>query len=74
MYNDIKLHIVMPYEEQAAKWSEEYRDRYFAVHEQADSVELFSCRFYEDCYKDADKEMVSRSDRAVILDMYEVNE
>ena len=74
MYNDIKLHIIMPYEEQATKWSEEYRDRYFAVHEKADSVELLFCRFYEDCYKDADKEMVSRSDRAVILDMYEVNE
>ena len=31
MYNDIKLHIVMPFEEQATKWPEEYRDRFFTT-------------------------------------------
>lgn len=69
MYNDIKLHIVMPYEEQAVKWCEEFRERYFAVHEQADSVELLSYRFYKGCYEDADKLMVGRCDRTIILNM-----
>ena len=69
MYNDIKLHIVMPYEEQAVNWSEEQRDRYFAVHEKADTVELLSYHYYDGCYKDADRIMAGRSDRTVVIEL-----
>ena len=65
MYNDIKLHIVMPYEEQAVNWSEEFRDRYFAVHERADTVTIISNHYTEDCYELADKYMKEQVDRCV---------
>ena len=67
MYNDIKLHIVMPYEEQAKNWSEEYRDRYFTIHEKADTVELLSYHYYDGCYEAANKEMTSRSDSVILM-------
>ena len=69
LQHEIRLHIITPYEEQAVNWCEEFRDRYFAVHEQANTVEIHSHHYYESCYEDADKIMVSRSDRTVILNM-----
>lgn len=67
IYNDIKLHIAMPYEEQATKWAEEYRDRFFTVHEKADTVTIISKRYTEDCYEKADRYMCDRVNRCIIL-------
>ena len=67
MYNDIKLHILMPYEEQAMNWSEEYRDRYFTIHEKVDTVELLSYHYYDGCYEAANEEMTSRSDGVILM-------
>lgn len=58
----IELHIVMPYEEQAADWSAQQRRRYFSVHEMADSVSMASTRYHEDCYNKADEMMLNKSD------------
>lgn len=62
----LQLHIVMPYEEQAAHWSEELRDRWFRVHEKADSVTLASTRFHPDYYSETDRMMIEKSDLLVI--------
>ena len=35
---DVRINIVVPYENQSIDWSEELRDRYFSVHEKADSL------------------------------------
>ena len=69
MYNNIKMRIVMPYEEQAVNWSEEFRDRYFAVHERADTVELLSSHYYKKCYEEADRIMADKSDGTVIIEL-----
>ena len=67
MYNDIKLHIAMPYEEQATNWGEVYRDRFFTVHERADTVKLISNHYAEDCYDSSDEYMKSMSDKCVYV-------
>lgn len=64
--NRIRLHIVIPYEEQTTNWTEEMRDRYFAVHERADSVEMACTQYQEDCYRIAEKRMIDESDLLVI--------
>ncbi len=62
MYNDIRLHIAMPYEEQSTNWVDEFRDRFFNLHAQADSVEIVSARYNENCYNLADEHMIDNSD------------
>ena len=62
MYNDIKLHIVMPYEEQSVNWGEEFRDMYFAVHEKADTVKIISNHYSDKCYDAAENYMIEKSD------------
>ena len=67
LYNDIDLNIVVPFEEQCRDWCEENRDRYYAIHEKADSV-VFACReFEEGCYDIAAEMMIDESDLAVII-------
>ena len=67
MYNDIKLHIVMPHEEQATQWPEEYRERFFTAHEKADTVTIRLNHYTEDCYEKAERYMRERADRCVLL-------
>ena len=65
-FNPIELHIIMPFEEQAVHWSEDVRDRYFALHEKADSVELACTKYQEDCYSLAAQRMIEQCDAVVI--------
>ena len=67
MYNDIKLHIAMPYEEQTTEWAEEYRDRFYTAHEKADTVKIISNHHTEDCYDMADSYMMDMADRTIIM-------
>ena len=64
--NRIELHAVIPYEEQTTDWSEELRDRYFAVHELTDSVEMACTQYQEECYKIAEQRMIDVCDLLVI--------
>lgn len=67
LYNHIVLNIVVPFEEQCRDWCEENRDRYYGIHEKADSV-VFACReFEEGCYDIAAETMIDESDLAVIV-------
>lgn len=64
--NEIALHIMIPYEEQTTHWTEDLRNRYFTIHEKADSVNLVNTKYYPFCYQDTDKRMIDESDILVI--------
>ncbi len=66
-YNSINQHIIIPYEEQCSKWCEEWRNRYYSVHEQADSVVLASAHYFDNCYDNADKIMIDKSDTILVF-------
>lgn len=59
---DLFLCIVMPYEEQATNWSEEIRDRFFAIHEFADQVVMLQTQYSDICYFRADMYMLDHAD------------
>ncbi len=63
----ISLHIAVPFENQCAEWSEEERDRYYAIHEKADTIEFVYRRFQPDCYILADKAMLDKSDLLLVF-------
>ncbi len=49
LYPAVQLECLLPFEEQAAKWSESLRDRYFYILEHCASVALFGTRHTEGC-------------------------
>lgn len=67
IYNDMELHIVTPYEEQAVNWCEEHRERYFKVHSKADSVVMASTQYCDNCYEYADNIMIDESDLLAVF-------
>lgn len=66
-FNDIKLYIAMPYEEQSTNWVEEHRDRFFDLHAKSDHVELVFNYYREDCYDTADEYMIDESDLLLVV-------
>ena len=70
-HNQVKLNIVVPYEEQCLDWSEDKRDRYYYVHENSDTVE-FVCSNYESrCYDTAVEMMIEESDMVIVFGSFE---
>ncbi len=67
IYNKISLHLVIPYEEQSANWHEEIRNRYYQIHEKADSVKYASFQYHPNCYNTADRIMIDNSDAVIIF-------
>ena len=65
--NEVKLHIMTPYEEQATDWPEEIRDRYFAIHEKADSVTMAHTQYDPFCYQETDEKMIDESDLLLVF-------
>ncbi len=63
----MRLHVAIPYEEQCRDWTEELRDRYYRVHEQADSVTQTGTHPDADCYLRAEKFMVQDSDLLLLF-------
>jgi uncharacterized phage-like protein YoqJ len=61
-YNPVRLNIAMPFENQSALLSDEWRERFFTVHEKADSVIMINKKFYKGCYFGCDKYMIDNSD------------
>ena len=64
---DVRINIVVPYENQSIDWSEELRDRYFSVHEKADSVKIAETHYSEDSYDIADEMMLDDSDLLLVF-------
>ena len=54
----LKLHCVLPCEGQADKWSSSARERYYAILEQADSIEYVSRTYYDGCMIDRNHRLV----------------
>ena len=48
----LRLHMLLPHEGQADRWSEPAQERYHWILEQADSVEYVSQEYYEGCMLD----------------------
>lgn len=67
LYNDISLRLVIPYEEQTTDWYEDIRDRYFTVHEKADTIEFASSQYSEDCYELCSEIMIEQSDLLLVF-------
>ena len=58
----ISLVCVIPFIEQAASFSDEWKERYDAVLEQADEIILLSDKYYNGCYRKRNEFMVDNSD------------
>lgn len=67
LYNKIKLNIVMPYEEQAAGWSDDISERFFDIHASADRVFMVNPKYYDGVYEAADKIMICQSDLVAVF-------
>ena len=57
----VRLLCVIPFEAQASKWSEFWRDRYFTILEQADDSIMISSRYTTDCLLQRNRYMVDRA-------------
>ena len=65
----IKLVGVIPHEEQAAKWSEAWRNRYFSLMANSDDEVLISRHYTRDCYHQRNRYMVDHAD--VLIAVYD---
>ncbi|NLF28632.1 MAG: DUF1273 domain-containing protein [Clostridiales bacterium] len=61
-YPSIKLICVLPHEDQAKRWTENWRERYFRMLERADETVLMSARYTKDCYRIGNRYMIDSSD------------
>lgn len=62
LHPDIELVCVIPYEEQAAKWHKEYRERYFFLQENCTESILLSTSYTTNCLVDSCRYLVDESD------------
>ena len=68
-YPHIKLIGVIPFEEQAAHWSEAWRDRYFSLMASSDDEVLISSHYTKDCYHRRNRYMVDHAD--ILIAVYD---
>lgn len=59
--SNIQLHCVLPYEEQATKWTPQLRERYFSIVERSNSEYLICTRYENNCYLLCNKYLVDHS-------------
>lgn len=64
----LKLHLILPHEGQADKWSDTAQERYLSILERADSVEYVSQEYYDGCMLDRNHRLVEAS--SVLLAVY----
>lgn len=64
----LKLHLILPHEGQADRWSEPAQERYHWILGQADSVEYVSQEYYEGCMLDRNHRLVEAAE--VLLAVY----
>lgn len=70
-YNDVKLFLVIPYEEQCLNWQEDLRSRYYKVHELADNITFAEKHYTEGCYKTAENIMRNKSDNTIVFSAHD---
>ena len=54
----LKLHLILPHEGQADRWSEPAQERYHSILKKADSVEYVSREYYDGCMLDRNHRLV----------------
>ena len=64
----LKLHLILPHEGQADKWSDSARERYHSILEQADTVKYVSHAYYDGCMIDRNHRLVESA--ALLLAVY----
>ena len=64
----LKLHCVLPCENQAAKWTASAQKLHQQIQEEADSVNCLSLAYYDGCMLDRNKYLVEHSD--ILLAIY----
>ena len=62
---NIKLIAVVPFEEQAVKWKEQDRDKYFNILSKCDDVVILNKHFKTGCYHERNRYMVDNSNRLI---------
>lgn len=58
----LKLHLILPHEGQADKWSDSAQERYYSILSQADSVDYVSRKYYDGCMLDRNRRLVDAAD------------
>ncbi len=64
----LKLHCILPYEEQADGWSDSERECYYVILKQADSVDYVSQDYYDSCMIDRNHRLVEAAE--ILLAVY----
>ena len=64
----LRLHLILPHEGQADKWSDSAQERYHSILEKADSVEYVSREYYDGCMLDRNHRLVEAA--GVLLAVY----
>ena len=59
--DNVRLVAAVPFEGQADKWSEPYRERYFDILSRADEVVTLQRRYTDACFRERNRYMVSAS-------------
>lgn len=68
-FPELKLHCVIPFEEQAKKWTPPLRDRYYNILEKCTNNYLISTNFTKDCYLRCNQYLVNHA--GFILAVYD---
>ena len=64
----LRLHLILPHEGQANKWSDSAQERYHSILEKADSVEYVSREYYDGCMLDRNHRLIEAT--GVLLAVY----
>ncbi len=64
----LRLHLILPHEGQADKWSDSAQERYHSILKQADSIEYMSREYYDGCMLDRNHRLVEAT--GVLLAVY----
>ncbi len=64
---EIALECFLPFEEQAEKWPEGFRDRYFNAAEHCDREVMVQTRYTSDCEQICDRRMIADADEVIAV-------
>ncbi len=67
VYPDIVLECIIPYENQAARWPEAQRERYFSIISQCDVETLFQRRYSGDCFQKCRQYLIEQADYVIVV-------
>jgi len=65
--DSLRLVAVVPYEGQADRWTEEYRERYFGILSKADEVIILQKRYTDTCMLERNRYLVGHSSHLVAV-------